>query len=55
LEFVNGVLHQKLVFVTSPNDLPVEAHECVIFNDGSKSSGCNQEEYRSYVSIINYV
>lgn len=51
LDFVNGVLHQKLIFVQSPNDLPVEPHECVIFNDGSKSSGCNRPEYHAYVSI----
>ncbi|KAJ8299215.1 hypothetical protein KUTeg_023275 [Tegillarca granosa] len=51
LDFVNGVLHQKLIFVQSPNDLPVEPHECVIFNDGSKSSGCNRPEYHAYVSM----
>ncbi|XP_067656213.1 tetratricopeptide repeat protein 17-like isoform X4 [Haliotis asinina] len=49
LEFVDGVLHQKLIFVQAASDLHVEANECVIFNDGSKSSGCNQPEYRAYI------
>ncbi|OWF35392.1 tetratricopeptide repeat protein 17-like isoform X2 [Mizuhopecten yessoensis] len=54
LDFVNGVLHQKLIFVSSPNELHVEADECVIFNDGSKSSGCNQPEYRAYLEEFDY-
>ncbi|XP_041366225.1 tetratricopeptide repeat protein 17-like isoform X2 [Gigantopelta aegis] len=48
LEFVDGVLHQKLIFVQSPGDLHIEDDECVIFNDGTKSEGCNQPEYRAY-------
>ncbi|KAL5007156.1 hypothetical protein ScPMuIL_015962 [Solemya velum] len=48
LDFVNGVLHQKFIFVQSSTELPVEPHECVIFNDGSKSSGCSRPEFRAY-------
>lgn len=51
LDYVNGVLHQKLIFVDSPNDIQVEAHECMIYNDGSRSTGCSQEEFQTYVSI----
>ena len=50
LDYVNGDIHQKLIFAQSPNEITVEAHECVIFNDGSKSSGCSRQEYRAYVS-----
>ncbi|XP_046360680.2 tetratricopeptide repeat protein 17-like isoform X1 [Haliotis rufescens] len=55
LEFVDGVLHQKLIFVQAASDLHVEANECVIFNDGSKSSGCNQPEYRAYILEVDTV
>ncbi|KAK6190158.1 hypothetical protein SNE40_002084 [Patella caerulea] len=48
LEFVDGVLHQKLIFVQSASDIHVEEGECIIFSDGTKSPGCNQDEYRSY-------
>ncbi|XP_033752791.1 tetratricopeptide repeat protein 17-like [Pecten maximus] len=54
LDFINGVLHQKLIFVSSPNELHVEPDECVIFNDGSKSSGCNQAEYRAYLEEFDF-
>ncbi|KAK3103819.1 hypothetical protein FSP39_022148 [Pinctada imbricata] len=52
LDFVNGVLHQKLIFVQSTSELPIEPHECVIFNDGTKSVGCNRPEYKSYLADI---
>ncbi|KAK3594378.1 hypothetical protein CHS0354_032887 [Potamilus streckersoni] len=48
LTVINGVLHQKLIFSQSPNELTVESHECVIFSDGSKSSGCSRPEYQAY-------
>ena len=50
LDYVNGDIHQKLIFAQSPNEITVEPHECVIFNDGSKSNGCNRQEYQAYVS-----
>ncbi len=52
LEIINGVLHQKLIFVDSPSDIVVSPTECVIFNDGSKSSGCAREEFKSFVCIF---
>ncbi|ESO91575.1 hypothetical protein LOTGIDRAFT_163300 [Lottia gigantea] len=48
LEFIDGVLHQKLIFVQDANDIHVEDNECIIFNDGIKSPGCDQAQYRSY-------
>ena len=51
LEIINGVLHQKLIFVESPTDILVKSTDCVIFNDGSKSSGCTREEFKPYVSV----
>ena len=50
LEIVNGILHQKLIFVDSPSDIVVNPTDCVIFNDGSKSAGCAREEFKPYVS-----
>ncbi|XP_048779550.1 tetratricopeptide repeat protein 17-like isoform X2 [Ostrea edulis] len=52
LEVENGVLHQKLIFAQSAEELYVEPHECVIFNDGTKSSGCNRPEYKNYLHSI---
>ena len=51
LDFVNGVLHQRLIFVSSPSELPLDSEDCIIFNDGSKSNGCNLPVYKKYVSI----
>lgn len=51
LEYVEGVLHRKLIFLNAPGDLHVEPHECVIFNDGARSLGCSRSEFRTYVSI----
>lgn len=50
LEVENGILHQKLIFSQSIEELYVELHECVIFNDGTKSPGCSRPEYKNYVS-----
>ena len=50
LELVGGILHQKLIFVESPSDVITNPTDCVIFNDGSKSSGCAREEFKPYVS-----
>ncbi|XP_062591170.1 tetratricopeptide repeat protein 17-like [Saccostrea cucullata] len=52
LEVENGVLHQKLIFAQSVEELYVEPHECVIFNDGMKSSGCSRPEYKNYLHNI---
>lgn len=52
LEIINGILHQKLIFVESPADIIVKPTDCVIFNDGSKSSGCTREEFKPYVSSV---
>ena len=51
LEYVDGVLHHKLIFINAPSDLHVQPNECVIFNDGSRSLGCSRSEFRTYVSI----
>ncbi|XP_025087686.1 tetratricopeptide repeat protein 17-like isoform X2 [Pomacea canaliculata] len=48
LEYVEGVLHRKLIFLNAPGDLHVEPHECVIFNDGARSLGCSRSEFRTY-------
>ncbi|XP_064604076.1 tetratricopeptide repeat protein 17-like isoform X2 [Liolophura sinensis] len=55
LDYVNGVLHQKLIFVDSPNDIQVEAHECMIYNDGSRSTGCSQEEFQTYQDELEHI
>lgn len=31
--------------------MQIDADDCVIFNDGTKSAGCNREEFRTYVSV----
>ncbi|KAK7486422.1 hypothetical protein BaRGS_00022346, partial [Batillaria attramentaria] len=49
LEYVDGVLHHKLIFLNAPGELHVEPHECVIFNDGSRSLGCSRSEFRTYL------
>ncbi|XP_076450500.1 tetratricopeptide repeat protein 17-like isoform X3 [Babylonia areolata] len=49
LEYVDGVLHHKLIFINSPGDLHVQPNECVIFNDGSRSLGCSRSEFRTYL------
>ncbi|KAL8577739.1 hypothetical protein ACOMHN_065556 [Nucella lapillus] len=51
LEYVDGVLHHKLIFIHTPGDLHVQPSDCVIFNDGSRSLGCSRSEFRTYVSI----
>lgn len=52
LEIENGILHQKLIFSQSIEEMYVELHECVIFNDGTKSPGCSRPEYKNYVSVL---
>lgn len=52
LEIENGILHQKLIFSQSIEEMYVELHECVIFNDGTKSPGCSRPEYKNYLHNI---
>nr|XP_022314692.1 tetratricopeptide repeat protein 17-like isoform X1 [Crassostrea virginica] len=52
LEVENGILHQKLIFSQSIEEMYVEPHECVIFNDGTKSPGCSRPEYKNYLHSI---
>ncbi|XP_012940375.1 tetratricopeptide repeat protein 17 [Aplysia californica] len=53
LEYVEGVLKHKLIFLqVSPSELQVEADDCIIFNDGTKSAGCNREEFRTYIEEL---
>lgn len=49
LEFVDGVLHQKFIFMQPQSEIEVEDDACVIFNDGTKSSGCEKPEFRTYM------
>ncbi|XP_070200043.1 tetratricopeptide repeat protein 17-like isoform X3 [Littorina saxatilis] len=49
LEYVDGVLHHKLIFINAQADLHVQPSECVIFNDGSRSLGCSRSEFRTYL------
>ncbi|CAH1785951.1 unnamed protein product [Owenia fusiformis] len=45
LEYHEGLIHQKLVF-TSKDDIIVMDDDCVIFNDGTKTTGCEKKEYQ---------
>ena len=49
LEIVNGVLYQKLLF-GEREEQEITQRDCVIFNDGQKSEGCSQEEFKPFVS-----
>ena len=49
LEIVNGVLYQKLLFGEREEQV-ITPSDCVIFNDGTKSEGCSQEEFKPFVS-----
>ncbi|GFO31147.1 tetratricopeptide repeat protein 17 [Plakobranchus ocellatus] len=49
LEYVDGTIRPHLIFLqVSPSEMQVDAEDCVIFNDGSKSAGCSREEFRTY-------
>uniref|UniRef100_A0A0B7BGE5 Tetratricopeptide repeat protein 17 n=1 Tax=Arion vulgaris TaxID=1028688 RepID=A0A0B7BGE5_9EUPU len=54
LEYVEGVLKHQLIFLqVAPSEMQIDADDCIIFNDGTKSAGCNREEFRTYVSVPN--
>ena len=50
LEVVDGILHQKFIFVEAVSDISVTDTDCVVFNDGSKTQGCSREEFKPFVS-----
>ncbi|CAD5117844.1 DgyrCDS6590 [Dimorphilus gyrociliatus] len=52
LELSSGIIHRKL-FIGEGN-LQISPNDCVIFNDGSKSEGCNLDHFKYYVSIKIY-
>ncbi|CAL1533702.1 unnamed protein product [Lymnaea stagnalis] len=53
LEYVEGVLKHQLIFLqVSPSEMQIDADDCVIFNDGTKSVGCNREEFRTYIEEL---
>ncbi len=43
----DGVLHQKLLYTDA---LVVNDADCVIFNDGQRTSGCARDEFKAFVS-----
>ncbi|XP_059157800.1 tetratricopeptide repeat protein 17-like isoform X2 [Physella acuta] len=56
LEYVEGVLKHQFIFLqVSPSEMQIDADDCVIFNDGTKSVGCNREEFRTYADEIETV
>ncbi|KAK0055172.1 tetratricopeptide repeat protein 17 [Biomphalaria pfeifferi] len=53
LEYVEGVLKHQLIFLqVSPSEMQIDAEDCVIFNDGTKSAGCSREEFRTYIEEV---
>lgn len=48
LEFSSGIIQRKLF--TDEGSLQISPDDCVIFNDGSKSEGCNLDHFKYYVS-----
>jgi hypothetical protein len=50
LEVINGMLHQQLIFINPPTDLDVAPHECIVFNTGQRTAGCERDEFREFVS-----
>ncbi|BFZ05335.1 hypothetical protein BsWGS_08373 [Bradybaena similaris] len=55
LEFVEGVLKHQLIFLQlAPSEMQIDADDCIIFNDGTKSAGCSREEFRTYIDDIQH-
>ncbi|VDI16436.1 Hypothetical predicted protein, partial [Mytilus galloprovincialis] len=49
LEFIDGVLHQKFIFMQTKDEVNVDFDVCVIFNDGTKTPGCDKPEFKTYL------
>lgn len=47
LEVIDGILHHRLIFT----ETPVNPSDCVIYNDGHYSSGCNRDDLKAFVSF----